>query len=107
MALNFDDVNFENEIVNYKGDAVVDFWAEWCGPCRMLGPVVEGLSAKYEGKVKFGKVNVDNSPSVANRFGISSIPCVIFFKDGKEVGRSIGYKAEAQLEEAMNRALAK
>lgn len=107
MAMVFDNNNFDNEVLNYKGNAVVDFWAEWCGPCRMLGPVIENLAKKYEGKIKFGKVNVDDCPDIANKYSISSIPCVIFFKDGQAVGKSIGYKAEAQLDEAVVNALLK
>ena len=107
MALVFDNDNFKDEVLNYKGAAVVDFWAEWCGPCRMLGPVIEKLSEKYEGKIKFGKVNVDDCPDIANSYKINSIPCVIFFKDGQPVGKSIGYKAEAQLDAAVSNALLK
>ncbi len=107
MAMVFDNNNFEKEVLNYKGAAVVDFWAEWCGPCRMLGPVVEKLAEKYEGKIKFGKVNVDDCADIANKYNISAIPCVIFFKDGQPVGKSIGYKAEAQLDKAVSNALLK
>lgn len=107
MALVFDNENFEKEVLNYKGSAVVDFWAEWCGPCRMLGPVIDNLASKYDGKIKFGKVNVDDCGDIASKYGISSIPCVIFFKDGQVVGKSIGYKPETQLEEAVVNTLLK
>jgi len=84
------DSNFITEIANYKGVALVDFWAPWCGPCRMLGPLLETLAAKYDGKVKFGKLNVDENPETAAIFGIQSIPNVIIFKDGKQVESLIG-----------------
>ena len=69
---------------------MVDFWAEWCGPCRMLAPMVDKLAAQYEGKVTVGKVNVDEEQELAIRYGVMSIPTVIFFKDGKEIGRKVG-----------------
>ena len=69
---------------------MVDFWANWCGPCRMLGPVIEQLAGQYEGKVLVGKVNTDEQPELAVRFGVMSIPTVIFLKDGKEIDRKVG-----------------
>ena len=70
--------------------AMVDFWADWCGPCKMLSPVVESIGSQYEGKVLVGKVNVDEEPELAVRYGVMSIPTVIFFKDGKEIARKVG-----------------
>lgn len=70
--------------------AMVDFWAEWCGPCRMLGPTVESLAGQYDGKVLVGKVNVDEEPDLARRFGVMSIPTVVFLKNGKELERKVG-----------------
>lgn len=69
---------------------MVDFWADWCGPCRMLAPVIDQLAERYEGKVVSGKVNVDDEQELAIRYGVMSIPTVIFFKDGKEIGRKVG-----------------
>ena len=69
---------------------MVDFWASWCGPCRMLGPTIEKLADQYEGKAIVGKVNTDEQPALAQRFGIMSIPTVIFFKDGREIDRKVG-----------------
>ena len=70
--------------------AMVDFWADWCGPCKMLSPVVESIGSQYEGKVLVGKVNVDEEPELARRFGVMSIPTVVFLKNGKEVDRKVG-----------------
>ena len=90
MALmHFNTASFD-EAVSAGGAVVVDFWASWCGPCRMLGPVIEQLAADYEGKALVGKVNVDDEQALAMRFGVASIPTVIFFKDGKEVARKVG-----------------
>lgn len=74
--------------------AMVDFWAEWCGPCRMLGPTVEKLAEDYEGRALIGKVNVDNEPDLARRFNVMSIPTVVFFKNGQEFDRKIGLMPE-------------
>ena len=73
-----------------QGLAMVDFWASWCGPCKMLSPVIEDLANRYEGKALVGKVNVDDEPDLAMRFGVMSIPTVIFFKDGVEIDRKVG-----------------
>ena len=90
MALmHFNTASFD-EAVAAGGVVVVDFWASWCGPCRMLGPVIEQLAADYEGKALVGKVNVDDEQALAMRFGVASIPTVIFFKDGQEVARKVG-----------------
>ena len=75
---------------------MVDFWAEWCGPCRMLGPVVEALAKKYEGKVLVGKVNVDQERELAIRYGVMSIPTVIFFKNGEEIARKVGVMPDSE-----------
>ena len=87
--MHFDMNSFEQAL---KGDklVMVDFWASWCGPCRMLGPVVEKLADQYEGKAVIGKVNVDEQQELAVRYGVMSIPTVIFFKDGKEIDRKVG-----------------
>lgn len=88
-AIEITDSNFE-EIINSDKPVLVDFWAEWCGPCRMIGPVVEELAGEYEGKAVIGKVNVDENPNVSAKFGIRSIPTLLVFKNGEIVDKQVG-----------------
>jgi thioredoxin 1 len=90
MALEFTDVNFQSNVLESDKLTVVDFWAEWCGPCRAIGPVIEELSKEYDGKVNVGKVNVDNNPEVSMRYGITSIPAILFIKNGQVVDKLVG-----------------
>ena len=90
MAKEFTDANFETEVMKSDKLTMVDFWAEWCGPCRAIGPVVEELAIAYNGKVNIGKVNVDNNTNVSMQFGITSIPAILFIKGGKVVDKQIG-----------------
>ena len=83
------DTNFE-EIISSKKPVLVDFWAEWCGPCKMVGPVVEEMAGEYDGKAVIAKVDVDSNPNVSAKFGIRSIPTMLFFKDGEIVDRQVG-----------------
>jgi len=90
MAVILTAENFDREVLQSNLPVLVDFWAEWCGPCRMLGPVIEELSREYEGKIKVGKLNVDEAADVAGQYGVMSIPTVIVFNKGKVVKQSVG-----------------
>lgn len=90
MALEFTDANFDELALNSDKPVVVDFWAEWCGPCRMVGPVIEELANDYEGKALVGKLNVDTNPEISSKYGIRSIPTVLFIKNGEVVDKQVG-----------------
>lgn len=92
MVIHFNKEGFD-KAVPAAPVAMVDFWAEWCGPCKMLGPAIEKLGEDYEGKALVGKVNVDDEPELAQRYGVMSIPTVVFFKDGQEIDRKVGLMA--------------
>ena len=97
MALVFTDENIKEQINSGK-PVVVDFWAEWCGPCRMVGPVVEELAKEYDGQVIIGKMDVDENTETPNEYGIRNIPTILFFKDGQVVDKQIGATQKAVLE---------
>jgi thioredoxin 1 len=90
MALEFTDANFQTTVMESDKLSVIDFWAEWCGPCRAIGPVIEELASEYAGKVNIGKVNVDVNPNLSMNFGITSIPAILFVKGGQVVDKQIG-----------------
>ena len=98
MALEFTDANFQSNVLDSDKLTVVDFWAEWCGPCRAIGPVIEELAKEYTGKVNVGKVNVDHNPNVSVNYGITSIPAILFIKGGQVVDKQIGAVPKSVLE---------
>ena len=106
MALEITDGNFSETVTKNKGVALVDFWAEWCGPCRLIGPVVEELAKEYEGKATIGKVNVDDNRETAAQFGIMSIPTVLFFKDGQMVDKHVGVASKSELKKKLDALIA-
>lgn len=96
MALKITDANFQ-ELLESGKPLVVDFWAEWCGPCRMISPIIDELATEYEGRVNIGKLNVDENDDVVSEFGIRNIPAILFFKDGKLVDKQIGATQKANI----------
>lgn len=90
MAQEYTDANFKEKVLDSDKLTMIDFWAEWCGPCRAIGPVVEELSKEYDGKVNIGKVNVDQNPQLSINYGITSIPAIVFVKEGKVVDKLVG-----------------
>ena len=106
MELKITDNNFETEIKGSELPVLVDFYADWCGPCKMMAPLVEELAESYEGKCKIGKCNTDENPQLVNEFKIMSIPTFIFFKGGKAVETAIGAISKSELEEKIKQVLA-
>jgi len=95
MAHEFTDANFKTDVLDSQNLSVIDFWAEWCGPCRAIAPVIEELAKEYNGKVNVGKVNVDQNPQVSMNYGITSIPAILFVKGGKVVDKLVGAQPKA------------
>ena len=104
-VVEFSDTNFEQEVTKSPVPVLVDMWAAWCGPCRLIAPVVEELAGTYQGKMKMGKLNVDDHPQVAARFRIMNIPTLLLFKAGKEVDRIVGVVPKEELTRRINTAI--
>lgn len=105
MALEITDAMFEETVLNSDKPVVVDFWAAWCGPCRMVGPIIDEISNDYEGKAVVGKVDVDANQEFAAKYGVRNIPTVLIFKGGELVGRQVGVAPKATYAEAIDKLL--
>lgn len=101
-AAEFTDNGFDQDVLGSSAPVLVDFWATWCGPCRQIAPLIDELAGQYEGSVKIGKVNVDENPDVAQRYGINAIPTLLLFKDGEIVERFQGVPPRSRLEAALD-----
>lgn len=104
--VNVKDADFQDEVLNSELPVLADFWAEWCGPCKMIGPTLEELAEEFSGKLRIAKIDVDSNPETAARFGVRSIPTLILFKNGEATDTSIGAKSKAQLVEMVEQHLA-
>ena len=102
MALEITDGNFEELVIKSDKPVVVDFWAAWCGPCRMIGPIIEEMASEYDRKAVIGKVDVDSNPGVSAQFGVRNIPTVLFIKNGEVVDKSVGAVPKAQLTQKLD-----
>jgi thioredoxin 1 len=96
-VIKLNEANFAEQVVQSSTPVLVDFWAEWCGPCKMLAPVLDELAGEYEGKVKVGKLNIDECPNVANEYGIRAIPTLLIFKDGQVAEQVVGLRSKRDL----------
>ena len=104
--VKIEDSNFDKVVLQAETPVLVDFWAPWCGPCRMVAPVVDELAKEYDGRVSFGKVNVDEAPRIASQYGVMSIPTLILFKEGKPFANMVGFRPKNELKKGLDEALA-
>lgn len=107
MVQELSEENFKQEVLESDLPVIVDFWAEWCGPCKMLAPIYEEVSSEYEGKLKFTKISTQDYPSVAGENAVTGIPCLVIFSAGKEVDRIVGFAPKEQLKEKIDSILSK
>lgn len=105
MALDFTESNFQKEVLESDKPVLVDFWAPWCGPCKMLTPVIEELAAEYTDKVKIGKLNTDENMNIASKFQITSIPCLILFKGGNAIQKIVGFRPKGDIKKVLDEAI--
>ncbi len=105
MEVKFTSANFEEEVLKSEIPVLVDFYADWCGPCQMMAPVIEQLAGEYEGRVKIGKLNVDENPDIAVQYKVMSIPTMIIFKNGEVFSKEVGAGSKKDVEKAIGRAL--
>ncbi len=104
-SVHIDDSNFDETVLKAKTPVLVDFWAPWCGPCKAVAPILEELSKDYAGKIVIAKLNVDDAPQHASKYGVSAIPTMLIFKDGAPVHSMVGYKPKAELKKAIDEVL--
>jgi len=106
MALEITNDNFQSEVIDSGQVTLLDFWAEWCGPCKAIGPIVDELSQEYDGQAVIGKVNVDENPDISAKYGVRNIPTLLFIKDGEVVDKQVGAASKAVLEEKLKKHIA-
>jgi thioredoxin 1 len=104
-VLAFTDDNFDGDVLNASVPVLVDFWATWCAPCKAIAPTIDTIAEEFDGKIKVGKVNVDDNPATPGKYGVRGIPTIILFKDGKVVDQVVGAVPKSQLEALINKAL--